>query len=87
LPSIYDYKSASPSLPAWFRRHGYNTVAIGKVAHHPGGLNGKNWDDPTQLELPEAWDKSLQPIGTWLHPRGVMHALEEGNIRTDPSET
>jgi iduronate 2-sulfatase len=87
LPSIYDYKSASPSLPAWFRRHGYTTVAIGKVAHHPGGLNGKNWDDPTQLELLETWDKSQQPIGTWLHPRGVMHALEEGNIRTDPSET
>ena len=25
-----------PSLPAWFRQHGYRTLSIGKVSHHPG---------------------------------------------------
>jgi iduronate 2-sulfatase len=71
-----------PSLPAWFRQHGYTTTAIGKISHHPGGLGGKNWDNPSQVEMPDSWDKNLQPIGEWKHPRGVMHALAEGKIRT-----
>ena len=33
-----------PSLPAWFRQHGYTTLSIGKISHHPGGLGGKDWD-------------------------------------------
>ena len=72
--------SVSPSLPAWFRKNGYTTVSIGKVSHHPGGLGGKNWDDPNVEEMPNSWDLSLQPIGDWQHPRGVMHALAEGKI-------
>ena len=69
-----------PSLPAWFRQHGYTTLSIGKVSHHPGGLGGKNWDDPSIVEMPNSWDLSLQPLGDWQHPRGVMHALAEGKI-------
>ena len=29
------------NLPAWFKRHGYQTFALGKITHHPGGLTGK----------------------------------------------
>ena len=75
-----------PSLPAWFRKHGYTTTAIGKISHHPGGLGGKNWDNPSQVEMPDAWDENLQPIGDWQHPRGVMHALAEGKIRTEANK-
>ena len=69
-----------PSLPAWFRKHGYTAISIGKVSHHPGGLGGKDWDDPSIVEMPNSWDLSLQPLGDWQHPRGVMHALAEGKI-------
>ena len=69
-----------PSLPAWFRQHGYTTLSIGKVSHHPGGLGGKDWDVPSIVEMPNSWDLSLQPLGDWQHPRGVMHALAEGKI-------
>lgn len=72
-----------PSLPAWFRQHGYTTISIGKISHHPGGLGGKNWDNPGQEEMPDSWDENLQPIGEWQHPRGAMHALAEGKIRTE----
>ena len=70
-----------PSLPAWFRQHGYTTLSIGKISHHPGGLGGKDWDDLSIIEMPNSWDLSLQPVGDWQHPRGVMHALAEGKIR------
>ncbi len=70
-----------PSLPAWFRRHGYTTVSVGKVSHHPGGLGGKDWNDPGKPEMPESWDRSLLPAGAWLHPRGWMHGLANGEIR------
>ena len=33
--------------------------------------------------MPNSWDKNLQPTGEWLHPKGVMHALAEGKIRTE----
>ena len=28
------------SLPAIFRQHGYKTLALGKITHHPGRLTG-----------------------------------------------
>lgn len=43
-----------PNLPGWFRDHGYTTVAVGKVSHHPGGLGGPDWNDPQQVELPDS---------------------------------
>jgi len=76
----------TPSLPAWFRQHGYATVAVGKVSHYPGGLGGPDWNDPDRPELPLSWDRSLMPAGPWKHPRGAMHGLAEGNIRTKPAE-
>ncbi|MCA8998623.1 MAG: sulfatase [Planctomycetaceae bacterium] len=73
--------SVSPSMPEWFRGHGYTTVSVGKVSHHPGGRGGADWDDDTIIEMPGAWDRHLLPAGDWQHPRGAMHGLAHGEIR------
>ena len=70
-----------PSMPEWFRAHGYTTVSVGKVSHHPGGRGGKDWNDPNEIEMPGAWDRHLMPVGAWEHPRGAMHGLANGEIR------
>ena len=75
--------SVPPSMPAWFRRHGYTTVSVGKVSHHPGGRGGKDWDDDARPEMPESWDRHLLPPGAWRHPRGWMHGLAHGEIRVN----
>ncbi len=72
-----------PSMPEWFREHGYATVSVGKVSHHPGGRGGPDWDDQRQLEMPNAWNRHLLPAGPWKHPRGAMHGLAHGEIRGD----
>ncbi len=76
-----DPVKAFPSMPEWFRTHGYTTVSVGKVSHHPGGLGGKDWNDPNEIEMPDAWDRHLMPVGEWEHPRGAMHGLAHGEIR------
>jgi len=76
-------ESIPASMPAWFRQHGYTTVSVGKVSHHPGGRGGPNWDDDTELEMPDSWDRHLLPSGLWRHPKGWMHGLANGEIRTD----
>jgi iduronate 2-sulfatase len=81
-----DPDAAPPSMPAWFRRHGYTTVSVGKVSHHPGGRGGKDWDDDSQHELPLSWDRHLMPVGPWQHPRGAMHGLANGEIRVKAGE-
>jgi len=81
-----DPASAQPSMPAWFRQHGYTTVSIGKVSHHPGGLGGPDWNDSGQPEMPASWDRHLLPAGAWQHPRGWMHGLAHGEIRGDAKE-
>ena len=68
------------SFPAWFSNHGYTTVSVGKVSHHPGGRGGPDWDDDTKPEMPGAWNRHLLPAGPWQHPRGVMHGLANGEI-------
>ena len=81
-----DAGSVPPSMPAWFREHGYTAVSVGKVSHHPGGLGGADWDDPRQLEMPNSWDRHLLPSGPWQHPRGWMHGLAHGEIRVDAAD-
>ena len=81
-----DPAAVPPSLPAWFRRHGYTTVSVGKVSHHPGGRGGKDWNDESQPEMPLSWDRHLLPAGAWQHPRGWMHGLAHGEIRVNPSK-
>lgn len=70
-----------PSMPEWFRIHGYTTVSVGKVSHHPGGMGGDNWNDSTIIEMPNTWDKHLMPVMEWEHARGAMHGLAHGEIR------
>lgn len=76
----------TPSMPEWFRQHGYTTVSVGKVSHHPGGRGGDDWDDSSKIEMPDAWDRHLMPSGAWQHPRGIMHGLSNGQIRNKPSQ-
>lgn len=76
-----DPRSVPPSMPAWFRQHGYTTVSVGKVSHHPGGRGGRDWNDDAQAEMPNSWDRHLLPAGDWQHPRGWMHGLAKGEIR------
>ncbi len=78
--------AVDPSMPEWFRSHGYTTVSVGKVSHHPGGRGGPDWDDPSQIEMPGAWNRHIEPSGPWQHPRGAMHGLAHGEIRTDVSK-
>lgn len=74
------------SMPAWFKSHGYTTVSVGKVSHHPGGRGGKNWNDSSIVEMPNAWDKHLVPVAEWEHPRGMMHGLANGEVRVKSGE-
>ncbi|MEM0895593.1 MAG: sulfatase [Verrucomicrobiota bacterium] len=75
-----------PSMPAWFRQHGYTTVSVGKVSHHPGGRGGADWDDDSKLEMPDSWDRHLLPAGDWQDPRGHMHGLAHGEIRKNAKD-
>ena len=70
-----------PTLPHHFRAHGYTTVALGKVSHHPGGRFGEGWNDPSRIEMPGAWDRHEMPVGAWRTPQGTMHALAAGHVR------
>tara|TARA_R110002051_G_scaffold81617_1_gene145717 strand:- start:58017 stop:59450 length:1434 start_codon:yes stop_codon:yes gene_type:complete len=80
----FKYKNASitPSMPEWFRNNGYTTVSVGKVSHHPGGRGGENWDDNNIPEMPNAWDKHIMPVAEWQTPKGAMHGLAYGKVRT-----
>ena len=75
-----------PTMPRWFQSHGYTTVSVGKVSHHPGGRGGDDWDDKGTLEMPDSWDRHLLPAGPWQHPRGSMHGLANGEIRKNVKE-
>lgn len=79
-------QSVDPSMPGWFRDHGYTTVSVGKVSHHPGGRGGPDWNDDSKPEMPGDWDRHLLPAGDWQHPRGAMHGLAHGQIRNNPGD-
>ena len=81
-----DSNQVPPSMPGWFQDHGYTTVSVGKVSHHPGGRGGPDWNDDKLPEMPGDWNRHLLPAGPWLHPRGAMHGLANGEIRRDPAE-
>ncbi len=76
-----------PTMPEWFKKHGYTTVSVGKVSHHPGGLGGMDWNDEQVIEMPNAWHRNLMPVGPWQHPRGAMHGLANGSIRSKEKGT
>ena len=81
-----DPEVAPPSMPAWFRQHGYTTVSVGKVSHHPGGRGGPDWNEEAKPEMPNSWDRHLLPAGPWQHPRGWMHGLAHGEIRKNAKD-
>jgi len=82
----YGNKTIKPSMPEWLKSNGYTTVSVGKVSHHPGGKGGKDWNDSTIIEMPNAWNKHLIPVTEWQHPRGVMHGLANGEIRENAAD-
>ncbi|MBA4030194.1 MAG: iduronate-2-sulfatase [Planctomyces sp.] len=77
-----DQEAVPPSMPEYFRAQGYTTVSVGKISHHPGGRGGADWNDDDSLEMPGAWSRHLMPTGPWKHPRGAMHGLANGEIRS-----
>ena len=71
---------AKRSLPGLFRGAGYQTLALGKISHYPGGLTGKNWATPPE-EIAGVWDKQWIPEGPWPHPLAIMHGYANGVAR------
>lgn len=71
---------AQHSLPALFRNNGYQTLALGKISHYPGGLSGKNWNQLPE-ELPGVWDRQWVPESPWPHPKAMMHGYANGAAR------
>src|SRR5688572_22491715 len=64
------------NLPGWLRRHGYRTLALGKITHHPGGRTGRLWAEGPE-ELPGAWTRSWIPDTPWGQPeRSEEHTSE-----------
>ena len=76
----------APSMPAWFKSNGYTTISVGKVSHYPGGQMGDDWNDESQLEMPNSWTKTIMPVGAWQTPKGMMHGLAHGEIRVKSSD-
>lgn len=72
---------ADASLPGWFRRHGYRTLALGKISHHPGGRTGRLWADGPE-ELPGVWDRCWIPETPWGEAQNIMHGYANGVPRT-----
>ena len=42
-PQIADRPGTHPTLPLWFKQHGYTTLSFGKVYHHSGNKPGYGW--------------------------------------------
>lgn len=71
---------APRSLPAWWRRHGYRTYAVGKITHYPGGLTGADWNEAPE-ELPGAWNRAWIPDSPWKTAEAMMHGYANGKPR------
>lgn len=71
-----DYFRDSPvltnalTIPQWFAKHGYKTLARGKIFHHP---NGK-WSDSI------SWNTKAYADGNWMnrHPNQTTTTLANG---------
>ncbi len=72
---------ADNSLPGWFKRHGYQTLALGKITHYPGGRTGRLWAAGPE-ELPGVWDRTWIPETPWGEPQNIMHGYANGQPRT-----
>lgn len=81
ITTHFKKENAAPSLPQWFKEHGYTTMAVGKVSHYPGGHYGKDWNEEDKVEIPGAWDIQPRDAGLWKTPQGLMHGLADGQGR------
>jgi iduronate 2-sulfatase len=68
------------NLPAWFLKHGYQTLALGKITHYPGGRTGKLWAEGPE-ELPGSWTRSWIPETPWGAAQNLMHGYANGEAR------
>jgi iduronate 2-sulfatase len=68
------------TLPAWMRANGYQTLALGKITHHPGGLTGREWAEGPE-EMPGVWDRCWLPETPWKTPEAIMHGFAGGQRR------
>ena len=72
------------SMPELFRRSGYKTTLIGKISHTADGLvYAYDGSGDGRLEMPNAWDDLLTPLGSWGRGWGVFFAYANGKHRED----
>ena len=75
-------KLVSPSLPAWFQKHGYTTVSVGKVSHHPGGRGDQIGTTTNPPEMPHSWNRHLLPAG----PGSISRRHAWSRARRNPNQ-
>ncbi len=72
------------SLPELFRRSGYHTTLIGKIAHTPDGrVYAYDGTGDGREELPHAWDRYATPYAEWERGWGSFFAYANGAHRED----
>jgi len=69
------------SLPALFMEKGYQTLALGKITHYPGGFTGKDWQGGAE-EISGVWTRQWLPENhPWKTPQAIMHGYANGEAR------
>jgi iduronate 2-sulfatase len=72
---------AANSLPGVFRAADYQTYALGKITHYPGGRTGTDWTDGPE-ELPGVWTRCWIPKTPWVTAKAMMHGFANGVARS-----
>jgi arylsulfatase A-like enzyme len=84
--SAYQQGHAPPSLPEWFRRHGYVTAQVGKISHSPDGRrltqSSEGREGSPEPEVPGAWDRLRTPVGAWDTAWRAFFGYAGGTSRT-----
>lgn len=70
-----DESGRTVTLPELFRHFGYHTVAVGKISHSPNGVL------QDQIEVPNAWDDTWGPAGTWGTSEEAFYGYAGGKTR------